>query len=118
KFANAFELSPDLMVIVRQADLVLVEANSKLETLTGYSKAEVLGKPVSNFPWWINGKENEICLQEFRGDAARGFEASLKRKDNSRFFATIGLSDFYQSGEHYLIAVIRDITEKKHAERK
>lgn len=109
KFVNAFDLSPDLMVIVRHDDHVLVEANSKLESLTGYTREEVLGKSVRNFPWWARGKEN---------GSESPVEVLLKRKDNSKFFASISSNDFYVSGHRYIIAIIRDISERKNAERK
>nr|WP_262899627.1 PAS domain S-box protein [Chryseosolibacter histidini] len=116
KFRKAFDLSPDLKVIVRAADLVVVDVNSKLTVVTGYSKEEVLGRSIQDLDW--NGEPGDLPTEIFNGQGALDYDVVLKRKNGELFNATVASSQFWISGEKHIITIIRDITEKKSAEEK
>jgi PAS domain S-box-containing protein len=118
RFIKAFELSPDLMLIFRERDWVLMEVNSKLESLGGYNRDEVLGRASIDFKLWANEEDRkEFFLQLMHAETA-ATEAPLLAKGNRIFYAAISAQRIQLSGENHVLIVIRDVTEKRLAEER
>ncbi len=115
KFNGLLESAPDAMVIVNR-DGQIVQANSQTETLFGYTRPDLVGRPV------------EILLAErFRGQQivepkvrhmGGGLELFAVRKDGSEFPAELSLSPIVTGDGILVIAAIRDITSRMKAEAK
>jgi len=99
---------------------VMVEMNPVLETMTGYSLEEVIGRHFEALPWADGG----VIEESDRDDLATGsrervqYEKSLIRKDGSRFWAEITVSSVRRpDGEiEFFYVMVTDINERKVAE--
>lgn len=114
--ARTVEQSADAVVITdaREGDHPLVYVNPAFETLTGYSRDELLGRNCR----FLQGEHREQPYRHVmraslnRGEPAMGIIENL-RKDGTRFWNLIGLSPIKdKDGElsHYL-GIMRDISQ-------
>ncbi|MBL7857092.1 MAG: PAS domain S-box protein [Cyclobacteriaceae bacterium] len=119
KFLKAFDLSPDLMVIFRERDLVVVESNRKLEEVSGFTREEAIGSSAAQkgFVLWVSPEEREAFYQNYNVSGYTFQESELRRKDGSTFFATVSAQRILLSDENHMIVVVRDISERKRAEQ-
>ena len=95
--------------------------NRKAVEIYGYTVEEVLGKPYSVLVpkrlQEIHGKwmDKFLSLDE-SAISGKIVEGTGERKDGSEFYAETSTALLKQRGETYLVAIIRDITERKKAE--
>jgi PAS domain S-box-containing protein len=116
RFRKGFELSPDLMLIFRERDKVLVEANSKLETLSYYKREDVIGRRADEFRLWINPEERAHHLAEYLEKGQAFQEALLRKNGGEVFYGAVSSIRIPLAGEHHMLVVVRDITDRKIAE--
>jgi PAS domain S-box-containing protein len=120
-FKGFLESAPDAVVVIDAAGRIAI-VNALTETLFGYSRDELLGKPVEMLVpdryRNIHVHHRDGYLKEPRTrPMGAGQELSGRRKDGSEFPVEISLSPLRTSREGTLvISIIRDITERKQAE--
>lgn len=115
KFRQAFNMSPDLMLIFREQDFRLVEANSKLFEISGFSREEVMGRTTHEFELWADQNERWQTLQLYHQNGFVHKEALFRAK-NKDFYGTISMQRIELAGENHALAVVRDVSERKNAE--
>lgn len=95
--------------------------NQSAERIFGYTADDMLGKSVTSI---IPGNSREIFLRGM-GNYVSGQNTVMLsklvqytgiRKDGTAFMAEMSLSSWTQNGRIMFSAIIRDITERKHAE--
>ncbi len=120
-FRRLVEAAPDAMVIAnREGRIVLV--NSQTEKLFGYSREEMLDQPVETLlPEHFRERYAAHRAGYFADPRVRpmrtGLDFFARRKDGTEFPVEISLS-VLETAEGVLVAsAIRDITERKQAEK-
>jgi diguanylate cyclase (GGDEF)-like protein/PAS domain S-box-containing protein len=113
-----FESFPDAIALLDR-DGKINRTNTKFESMFGYARQELYGRPANVlFPGGLR-EHFDKCLAPFIAEPGRGTGASLelfgRRKDNSEFPVEIMLSPLETESISGAVAVVRDLTEAKHA---
>ncbi|HET9862126.1 MAG TPA: PAS domain S-box protein [Steroidobacteraceae bacterium] len=113
--------APDAMIVIDAGGVVLF-ANRQVEALFGYAPAEVTGGKVETLlPHRF--RERHVGHREGYARNVRvrpmgaGLELFGMRKDGTEFPVEISLSPITQRGQQFVVAAIRDVTERKQAEQ-
>jgi PAS domain S-box-containing protein len=120
RFKSLFENANDAIFIMK--DDVFFECNLKTVEFFRCKKEQIIGQTPSAFspPFQPDGMSSQQKAfvkigAALKGDSQR-FEWQHTRLDGSLFDAEVSLSRLEQDGQQYLLAIVRDITERKQAE--
>jgi two-component system cell cycle sensor histidine kinase/response regulator CckA len=116
KFARAFQASPDCITISDVADGHILEVNDRFEAMTGYTKAEALGRTIVDLGL-VDGSLRDQWLKLFRETGSlRDFEYEILRKDGARATMLMSAEMIEVGGERRFLTVHRDITDRKRSQ--
>lgn len=120
RFRKLLEAAPDAILEVNsEGQIVLI--NQVAETMFGYSRDELLGMTVESLvPAAMRSKHHRHRASYTAAPQARpmgaGLELKAQRKDGSLFPVEITLSPNWTDGALHVIALIRDISERKESQ--
>ncbi len=117
KFSKAFRISPDAIGISRFLDGKYIEVNEGFTRLTGFVPEEVLGKNNLTLNLWANLDESQqfFSIMKTQGEVSN-MEGVFKRSDGSLWIGLVSARIIEVNGDPCIIAITRDITERKRAE--
>jgi PAS domain S-box-containing protein len=120
KFRNLLESAPDAMVIVDGSGQIHL-INAQAERLFGYSREELIGKPVETLmPQRFHGQH--VSHRRLYSESPRpremgvGLELSGRRKDGTEFPIEISLSPLKTRDGTLISSAIRNVSDRRHAE--
>jgi formate hydrogenlyase transcriptional activator len=118
---SLFEFSPDAIVVSGQ-DGRITESNGQVERVFGYTREELAGQPVEmlvpeRFRATHPQHRNAYAAHPSVRPMGAGLELFGRRKDGSEFPVDIMLSPIETPDGRITISVIRDVSERKKAER-
>jgi PAS domain S-box-containing protein len=100
-------------------DTSISYVNPALEELTGFSRAELIGRKAP-YPWWTEEalERTRGVLREAMLKGAEGVELPFQKKDGERFWVEISSTPVRHRGKlKYYLSNWVDITERKRAEK-
>jgi PAS domain S-box-containing protein len=117
RFAMAFQTSPDAVTINRLDDGVYLEVNEGFVSLSGYTAAEVIGRPVGDTHLWVNHSERAYMAKMLRQQGeVRDLEAVFQAKSGRRLVGLVSARLMELDGALCVLSITRDITERKQLE--
>jgi PAS domain S-box-containing protein len=118
KFSKIFKSSPDMVMITSMRSGLFLDVNNSGEKLIGYSAEELVGHASTNLNIWYDPEDRVRMVAELnQKGSVRDFEASLCHKSGKVIFVSIAADTIEIQDQYYIIAVVRDITERKKMER-
>lgn len=118
---NIFKTAAD-GIIVTDPEGFIIMVNDSVEKITGYAKEKLIGKHAKEFR--KDGKENEekgkkFFEKVFREGNATGSEMAWVRKDGSLVFVEMSAALLKNNKGNItgFVATIRDVSERKQAEK-
>lgn len=119
-FENLFEFSPDA-IVVSDHQGVIVKVNAQVGKFFGYSRDELLGKPIEilipeRFRHTHPGQRREYTSHPRVRAMGGGLELFGLRKDGSEFPVDIMLGPVQGPDGPMVLSVIRDLSDKREAE--
>ena len=121
KFRELLEAAPDAVVVSNCAGKIVL-VNSQAEKLFGYPREELLGAPVEALvPARFREHHPALRRAFFSNPVVRSIPADIElfavRKDGTEFPVEISLSPIETAEGPLVSSAIRDITDRKRAER-
>jgi len=117
KFAKAFRISPDAVLISSLADGRILEANDSFLRLTGYTREEVVGRPTNELNVWRSMGDRAALLAALQANhgVVRDMEFAYQTKAGQPGVGLVSAHLIEIAGEQCLITISREITEQKRA---
>jgi len=120
KFRGLLETAPDAMIVAAEGGAIVL-VNHRFETLFGYARSEVVGRPIELL---IAADDRDAAqlsaLAYFRNLGRRPggerLEIDARRKDGTKFPIEVSLSFVETPGGPLVSCAIRDITDRRRAE--
>ncbi|WP_242345458.1 PAS domain-containing sensor histidine kinase [Anaeromyxobacter terrae] len=108
---------PDAMVIADEGGEI-VHVNTEAERLFGWSRAEVVGRPIelllpARFRAMHRAHRSGYHAAPRTRPMGLGLDLSGLRRDGAEFAAEISLSPIEVDGRRCVVAAVRDVTERK-----
>ncbi|WP_428564771.1 MAG: PAS domain S-box protein [Solidesulfovibrio sp. DCME] len=113
--ATLMDASADGIVII-DGDYRVVEANRRFAVMLGYDAEEVVGLRTWDYEAQLNEAEIRDRFPKVL-PVQTTFESRHKRKDGTSFPVEVSVCGCVVFGQELLVAVVRDITERKRAEK-
>jgi len=112
-----FELSPTILTVTGLDDGRIVEVNDAFLLASGYSRDEVIGRPVPDIAIWVDPAQREAGLAELRaGRSIRNVEARFRAKTGREIVAIANADVVMIDGRPCILTALIDITDRVRAE--
>jgi PAS domain S-box-containing protein len=113
----AFELSPSILAISDLESGRLLEVNEAFLRITGWSREEIIGRPIPDIGLWIDPAAREAGLATLRGGGAvRDFEARFRTKSGDEVVALAYADLLVVDGRKCVLTSLMDITARVRAQ--
>jgi PAS domain S-box-containing protein len=118
RFAKAFRASLDAIAIASQPAARILELNDRWEALFGYPRDQAIGRTIGELHVYANDGDQDCIAELMRTRGyVREYELDMRHMDGTLLRCVLAAETVEVAGEPCLIMMIRDITERRRAER-
>lgn len=118
RFATLFHLCPNMVLLTRQSDGLISEANQYFEMLFGWPVADAIGRTTLDLGLWHHPEQR---MQLVKATQRKGepitMEVQFCASNGQIHDGTLSAQKVELEGEAYLISTFLDTTERKNAEQ-
>ncbi len=119
KFSKIFNSVPALISIATLKEGRFVDVNQSFLQTLGYQRDELIGKTSLEFGLWEDTTDRAAVLQSIENNVpVRNMEVKFKRKSGLTLIGLLSVETIAIENEHYMLSIVRDITERKQLEMK
>lgn len=119
RFERLFRNNPALMALSSSEDRRLTDVNDSFLAATGYARSELIGKTTAELGFFVVAAEHEAVVQQLKSTGRISqIELDVKCKNGEILHGLFSGEMIRSQGRGYLLSVMIDITERKHAEEK
>ncbi|MDD0842102.1 bifunctional diguanylate cyclase/phosphodiesterase [Pseudomonas sp. Gutcm_11s] len=118
KFALVFHHCPDILVIARRVDGVLLTVNRTFEQQLGISAQEAVGKTASELDIWGLPSVGPMLLDRLQQEVLNNIEMPFRRRNGEQFSGLISAQHIEMDGQPALVVAVRDITELQRTQQR
>jgi PAS domain S-box-containing protein len=116
-FDKAFRASPIAIAISSLEEDRYLEANEAFSRLVGYDREETMGRTAAELEFWADPRERDRLIASLKEKGpVRDREIHFRRKSGEVGVALMAAEIIELCGGRYLLAFIRDITQRKRRE--
>jgi len=117
KFSKVFRCSPERMAITTLKEGRYVDVNEEFLHFSGFSREEVIGRTSQELKVWIDPSErDEVVKRLCEKGEVNNYETRFRNKDGEIRTVLWSAEVIDYGGEQLILALTRDITERKQAE--
>ncbi len=117
RFTKAFHSSPDAILISRLKDGHIIEMNERCEKMFGFQRNETVGRTIFDLNMYTSPADRERHIAGTSSqNGLRDVVLCLRTKTGELLHTLVSADTEDIEGEHCLITVFRDISDRKRAE--
>ena len=118
KFYKAFHANPEPMTIATFADGRFLDVNESFLRVTGHSRQDIIGRTSQDIQFWKSPEDRARFIEPLEKQGrARDLEISFLTKFGEERTALDSADLVELDGEKCIIAIFKDITERKSLEK-
>jgi PAS domain S-box-containing protein len=118
KFAAAFRNSPDAVYVTDGETAQFLEVNESFENLSGWTRAETIGRTAQDLGFWVNPLDQERYFgTRSKEGRLRNLDVSCRFRDGSLHSLEVSSQPLEFGRRRCFLTIARDITERKQAEQ-
>ena len=118
RFATLFHLCPNMVLLTRQSDGLISEANQYFEILFGWPVADAIGRTTLDLGLWRHPEQRaQLVKATQRKGEPITMEVQFCASNGQIHDGTLCAQKVELEGEAYLISTFLDTTERKNAEQ-
>jgi len=117
RFYKAFHLNPEPITVATVSEGRYLDVNESFLRITGYKREEVIGRTSLEIKFWEKPEDRARFIDTLnRQNCVRDLEISFRTKSNERRIALDSADVIEVNGQTCVIAILKDITERKSLE--
>jgi PAS domain S-box-containing protein len=117
-FRTAFNANPEPMTIATISEGRYIDVNESFLRVTGYRREEVIGRTSLELNFWVR-REDRAKLVEllWKQGSVHDLEITYRTKSGEERVALDSAEAIEVSGQDCIVAILRDVTERKFLEK-
>ncbi|HAN18978.1 MAG: hypothetical protein A2X13_11715 [Bacteroidetes bacterium GWC2_33_15] len=118
KFSKIFDSTPDGIILTDFHTGKIHDLNKGYTQISGYTREESLGKSTTELNFWVNIQDRDNYMNRVINGKVRNFEFNARKKSGEIITVLISADIIRIEKDPYILAIFRNITERKIAEQK
>jgi len=118
RFATLFHLCPNMVLLTRQEDGLITEANQYFESLFGWPVQDAIGRTTVELGLWVHPEQRErlVAATKAKGELT-SMDVQFRASNGQIHDGILSAQKVELEGQPYLLSTFLDTTESKVAEQ-